>query len=400
MRSAAATASSTVVDRLARRHRDAVAREQLLALVLEQVHGYLLGVDGRRRRRRRGELAGGQPVSCASRSSSAVSSHSVIVGQRRARGEDRGDADLLERGDVGVGDDPAAEHERRRRARARAAARRSAGTASCARPRAATARRRRRPPAARSRRPAPGVWKQAGVDDLEAASRSARAITLAPRSWPSRPGLAMTTRYRRCIRPKPYPSGFGASGQRRRARPTAPGWTRRRIALARSAPWQPAGATPGVAESLATLAVLVARAPHRRRPSSSSPAGPRPRDQGPDPRSASAKSLQDKAKDGGPFAFAGTTGDTGFWVAIEDGKLVALKIRKPGTADCNVIWRGSQGQRSWTATASRSGWTSSPATGPRSRSRGDNKGQLPGRPQRHHPAPRPGSLRRPGHNAR
>src|SRR4051812_41282645 len=26
------------------------------------------------------------------------------------------------------------------------------------------------------------------------ASRSARAITLAPRSWPSRPGLAMTTR--------------------------------------------------------------------------------------------------------------------------------------------------------------------------------------------------------------
>src|SRR5437868_11583490 len=30
------------------------------------------------------------------------------------------------------------------------------------------------------------------------ASRNARAITLAPRSWPSRPGLATTTRYGRC----------------------------------------------------------------------------------------------------------------------------------------------------------------------------------------------------------
>ena len=38
-----------------------------------------------------------------------------------------------------------------------------------------------------------GRLVQAGVDDLEPASRSARAITLAPRSWPSRPGLATTT---------------------------------------------------------------------------------------------------------------------------------------------------------------------------------------------------------------
>src|SRR5689334_20062312 len=30
------------------------------------------------------------------------------------------------------------------------------------------------------------------------ASRSARAMTLAPRSWPSRPGFATTTRYGRC----------------------------------------------------------------------------------------------------------------------------------------------------------------------------------------------------------
>lgn len=55
-----------------------------------------------------------------------------------------------------------------------------------------------------------------------------------------------------------------------------------------------------------------------------------------------ASSLREKAKEGGPFAFAGDTGDNGFWIALEDGKLVALKIRKPGTQDCNVIWRGSR----------------------------------------------------------
>jgi hypothetical protein len=59
-------------------------------------------------------------------------------------------------------------------------------------------------------------------------------------------------------------------------------------------------------------------------------------------RFGQAKSLTEKALDGGPFAYAGSTGDTGFWVALEDGKLVALKIRKPGTKDCNVIWRGSR----------------------------------------------------------
>jgi hypothetical protein len=55
-----------------------------------------------------------------------------------------------------------------------------------------------------------------------------------------------------------------------------------------------------------------------------------------------ASSLRAKAEKGGPFAFAGDTGDSGFWIAIEDGKLVALKIRKPGTTDCNVAWRGSK----------------------------------------------------------
>jgi hypothetical protein len=54
-----------------------------------------------------------------------------------------------------------------------------------------------------------------------------------------------------------------------------------------------------------------------------------------------AKTLRQQVEDGGPYAFAGKTGDTGFWIAIEHGKLVALKIEKPGTTDCHVRWRGS-----------------------------------------------------------
>ncbi len=55
-----------------------------------------------------------------------------------------------------------------------------------------------------------------------------------------------------------------------------------------------------------------------------------------------ASSIRQKAKDGGPFAYAGNRGDDGFWIAIENGRLVALKIQKPGTKSCNVIWRGSK----------------------------------------------------------
>jgi hypothetical protein len=54
-----------------------------------------------------------------------------------------------------------------------------------------------------------------------------------------------------------------------------------------------------------------------------------------------AKSLATKVEKGGPVAYAGTTGDTGFWLALEDGELVALQIRRPGTEDCNIRWRGS-----------------------------------------------------------
>jgi len=54
-----------------------------------------------------------------------------------------------------------------------------------------------------------------------------------------------------------------------------------------------------------------------------------------------ASTLRQQVKDGGPYAFAGKTGDSGFWIALEHGQLVALKIKKPGTKDCNVRWRGS-----------------------------------------------------------
>src|SRR5262245_60722394 len=44
-------------------------------------------------------------------------------------------------------------------------------------------------------------------------------------------------------------------------------------------------------------------------------------------------------KDGGPLYFASPFGENGFWLALEDGKLVALDIVKPGTKDCIVKWR-------------------------------------------------------------
>jgi hypothetical protein len=43
--------------------------------------------------------------------------------------------------------------------------------------------------------------------------------------------------------------------------------------------------------------------------------------------------------DGGPLYFANPFGDEGFWLALEDGELVALDLVKPGTRDCIVKWR-------------------------------------------------------------
>ena len=44
-------------------------------------------------------------------------------------------------------------------------------------------------------------------------------------------------------------------------------------------------------------------------------------------------------KEGGPLYFASPFGENGFWLALEDGQLVALDIVKPGTRDCIVKWR-------------------------------------------------------------
>jgi hypothetical protein len=53
-----------------------------------------------------------------------------------------------------------------------------------------------------------------------------------------------------------------------------------------------------------------------------------------------ARSVRQLVEDGGPVPYAGTSGDDGFWVAIEDGKLVALVVQQPDLG-CNTKWRGS-----------------------------------------------------------
>ena len=113
------------------------------------------------------------------------------------------------------------------------------------------------------------------------------------------------------------------------------------IALVRSADGFPEGRHPGARRrdrsAVLVFGLVVAALDPR-----SSPGGPRPPRSRARSPSGSPSRIREKAKDGGPFAYAGNSGDDGFWIAIEDGKLVALKIQKPGTKDCNVIWRGSK----------------------------------------------------------
>src|SRR3954466_4067653 len=63
-----------------------------------------------------------------------------------------------------------------------------------------------------------GVWCSPVYTTSIPASRRARATTLAPRSWPSRPGLATTT----LIRSSLTPSSLGVRGHRGTA-PHPPG---------------------------------------------------------------------------------------------------------------------------------------------------------------------------------
>ncbi|MBM3674693.1 MAG: hypothetical protein FJW88_07000 [Actinobacteria bacterium] len=56
-----------------------------------------------------------------------------------------------------------------------------------------------------------------------------------------------------------------------------------------------------------------------------------------------AKALRRDIEAEGPINYAGSTGDSGFWVTLEDGQLVAVLVRQPGRGDCHVRWAESKG---------------------------------------------------------
>jgi hypothetical protein len=56
----------------------------------------------------------------------------------------------------------------------------------------------------------------------------------------------------------------------------------------------------------------------------------------------SAVDIRSRVRDGGPYNIAGLSGDDGFWVAIEDHRLVALLVKQPKPGACTLIWRGSK----------------------------------------------------------
>jgi hypothetical protein len=52
--------------------------------------------------------------------------------------------------------------------------------------------------------------------------------------------------------------------------------------------------------------------------------------------------LTSSIKDGGPLYFANPFGDDGFWVDLEDGRLVAYILKVPGVRDCSVKWKAQE----------------------------------------------------------
>jgi hypothetical protein len=52
--------------------------------------------------------------------------------------------------------------------------------------------------------------------------------------------------------------------------------------------------------------------------------------------------IHDRVREGGPVNIAGLSGDDGFWVAIEDHRLVALLVKQPPPNACTLRWRGSK----------------------------------------------------------
>ena len=52
-----------------------------------------------------------------------------------------------------------------------------------------------------------------------------------------------------------------------------------------------------------------------------------------------ARDLRDRLRQGPRLYFAHPFGGTGFWLDTENGHLVALVARRPGTPSCTVAWR-------------------------------------------------------------
>lgn len=55
-----------------------------------------------------------------------------------------------------------------------------------------------------------------------------------------------------------------------------------------------------------------------------------------------AAEVRKNVEKGGPINIAGASGDTGFWVALEYGELVALLVHQPKPQSCTLRWRGSK----------------------------------------------------------
>jgi hypothetical protein len=55
------------------------------------------------------------------------------------------------------------------------------------------------------------------------------------------------------------------------------------------------------------------------------------------------ESLRDNLEEEGPQYIPNPFGDDGFWLDLEDGKVVALVLDPPGKKNCNVRYRDSKG---------------------------------------------------------
>ncbi len=53
-------------------------------------------------------------------------------------------------------------------------------------------------------------------------------------------------------------------------------------------------------------------------------------------------SIHRTVRAGGPINMAGLSGDDGFWLAIEDHRLVPLLVKQPSPESCTLRWRGSK----------------------------------------------------------